>query len=37
MIIEVPVKQQDGTFTVLRVRDTPSNRLFAEYMKKHDR
>lgn len=31
------VKQQDGSEVTLFVRDTTSNRLFAEYLEKHDR
>jgi hypothetical protein len=36
-VIEIPVKQQDGTFVTLRYPNTLTNRLFAKYMEKNDR
>ena len=35
-IIHYKIRQQDGKFTPMTVRDTPSNRLFVQWVQIHD-
>lgn len=36
-MIDIPIRQQDGSYVILRYPDTPGNRLFAAYIRKVDR